>query len=435
MSSIITWADIAQLKNECSIIGSIPSYKINNNILITDTLKYKLNSGIIKTLVCYHYDRSCSKNSSEETKKFRGIIIDTNTNDQICKTFGFVNDYTLKELQNYSDSQYKSLFPINSIVCNSYEGFNIRIFYHNGLWYISTHKCIDAFYSKWASNTSYGDIFVDTVKYFIEKNNVKIEDTNFDNINIYNKYINDDNTNMYVKYLISKLNKNMVYDFLVSNNSENRIVSNMIKTPFLYLMGVFDKSGKYFVAELDKIDFPFTKLENLDKNIYENFESLKQYILKMDSNKYQGILIINTDTGELSKIFNDKYYHYMNIRGSTPDILLRFIELYLNNDAIDDFYDLFSEYSEMFDYIKQLITNIIPENIRNIYNIRYVDNNYYRTDKITHFILRNLHSSGLYDISIDTIKEELKKLSPVAFYKIIKTYLYENGNDEEGGDE
>ena len=40
---------------------------------------------------------------------------------------------------------------------NSYEGTLIRMFNFDDKWYVTTHRKLDAFRSKWAGKTSYGN--------------------------------------------------------------------------------------------------------------------------------------------------------------------------------------------------------------------------------------------------------------------------------------
>ena len=67
----------------------------------------------------------------------------------------------LKEKLNISDLSRYRFF-------DSHEGALLRVFYWQNKWYISTHRKLDAFRSKWASKLSFGEMFKSAIEYQYE---------------------------------------------------------------------------------------------------------------------------------------------------------------------------------------------------------------------------------------------------------------------------
>lgn len=403
---VVTWSDIVKQNSTQEHNGKNISHKINDNISVSNMLRINKTS-----LVCYHYNETCNKSSSEELKQYRGIIYEASTNKIVCKTFGYTDDVQI------DDENLGTVIGQNDIkVFDSPEGFHVRVFYYDSFWFVSTHKCINAYSSKWASQVSYGDIFDSAIHAIVslESNNKEEESSSKEPINVFSRRSCE---SLATKKMISTLDKNYVYDFLVGNDEQNRLVCKAHKPPFVYLLGIFDKLGT-FVSQSDdlyKVDVP--KLVEFPDVSLAN---IKSYVTKLDYTKSQGILVIS-ETGKLTKIFNPYYFHYMTIRGSAPSLILRYIELRKNKDAIEDLISVFPEHEEAIEEMRHTLDVEIPNTIMNIHNIRYKTHEYYHTDKTTHFILRNLHSVGASNVTVQMIKNELDRLSPNALYKIFKS--------------
>lgn len=403
---VVTWSDVVSKQKTSEVSKPITaiSHKINENINVTDAVH--INS---TTLACYHYNESCNIQSQDELKQYRGIIYETARNKIICKTFGYTDSY------NMDDPRIEDILKLKPSIYDSKEGFHIRVFNYDSTWFISTHKNINAYNSKWASTSSYGDIFDRAVGSLFD--NEELSDDMDDKTPIFNRRRCE---SKHTRKLLAMLNSDYVYDFMVGNDSMNRLVCRPTNPPFVYLVGIFTREGDY-ITDSNTYKIPVPTPKKLELNTPTE---ISKYISKLDYMEYQGLMLI-TDTGKLIKIFHPHYQHYMNIRGSSPSMVLRYLEIRKDESMVDDLLFIFPEFEEQVIELKKLITELLPNSLLNIHNIRYKRHEYYHTDKIVHFILRNLHSSGVSNITPDMIKNEIDRLSPNALYKVVRNFQYE----------
>lgn len=430
VKSNITWADVANKLGDSKPMVSKLNAKApvfypransaaflngnDPNVKSVDSVR-AANGNI---LVNYHYVK-CTNASSKDVKKYRGAIYETKADRFVCRSFGYVEEIdALKAVEQITNETLLN--------CNKYdliEGFHIRVFQIAGVFYVSTHNKINAFESKWASEVSFGTLFIEALKHAFEGAPIHELSENGARPQIYNKIPSDSK----LEYLCSQLDSQFVYDFVVSNNSENRIVCAAPQKPQIYLLGLFDVLNDFIYVEPPPHGvagiLPPTSLTVPD------VQSLVNEVLKVDFMKSPGIVIINKKTGEIARIFHPNYIKCMRLRGETPNLELRYLEIRNNKDDRDHFHQIFPEYSSRFDELEMLITDHIPTVISQVYNIRYNKNVYYHTDRIFHFILRNLHSIGSENITRAQIDKELSLLSPVALYKLINSSSWTNVNE------
>ena len=106
-------------------------------------------------LQMYSY-KQCTKVDSDELKAYRGVVVSGTT--IVAPSLGYTPEYNETELDQIHD-----LDPMNYSFYPSREGTLLRVFFHNGKWYLSTHRKLDAFKSRWGSDTSFGDLFVQSI--------------------------------------------------------------------------------------------------------------------------------------------------------------------------------------------------------------------------------------------------------------------------------
>lgn len=416
----ISWADVASSVQSTNtqfklnpratifkpqrLINGIPMFLVNRdpNIQVSDSLKIDDDH----TLLLYHY-KNCDVKCDEFTKEQRGVIYESKTNNLVCKTFGYIDEHTPSTSIEVLCSHFHPLTQYKVFI--SIEGFQIRLFEYQGIWFISTHHKINAFDSKWTSSTSFGNQFISALDLVLPP--VEEADAPSD-IKIHGLM----SSKPRIRYFLSRLNKNYIYDFLVGNDSDNRLVCNAPKQPVIQLLGVFDRLNNFrLVAD---VDLPVKSPTELH---YDSISDILDIVNRMDFTETQGVMMLHTDKAKLSKIFNNGYFHYMHVRGNTPSIELRYLEVRHDADQKEDLARIFSEYTERFEELERIINEELPETILHIYGVRYIKHIYYHTNKILHFILKNLHSIGSNTIPKFIIMKELNALSPSALLKLIKS--------------
>ena len=110
-------------------------------------------------LQIYSY-KFCDNDSTNEIKNCRGLVFNGDT--LVSKSLGFTQEYndTQKDFVMSQNIDFKKVKFFSSE-----EGTFIRLFYTNDKWYLSTHRKLNAFNSRWGSenSSSVGQIFVNNI--------------------------------------------------------------------------------------------------------------------------------------------------------------------------------------------------------------------------------------------------------------------------------
>jgi len=395
------------------------------SILVTDELN---------NLKVYHYD-TCDLNSPTTLKEARGII--KNNTVEVCKSFPFTPEITTVDIENIEKFITPNLK--NSTFYENHEGSIVRLWYNedtenaeNSKWYLSTHKKIDAFSSKWGSTTTYGETFVTILSNTTFKSTSWADDISdeSDSEDTTNSTETNKTKNIFDDFC-KKCNKNYIYIFLIRNTDSNRIVVRGYKTPEMYCLGMFDRSSQFKYLNPDEKfvykappKYTFTTLDNLIKDVNE-----------LDIYKYGGILLI-TNEGKLLKLVHPKYDTLFKSRGNVPNVGARYLELRNNDDELKVFFDLYPEFQSEFIEIENILTDV-SKNIFKKYLNRYVYKQVSILPPIQFKILTSLHqlytSKSLTRIQYNDVVTFINKINSRELYNIVKNYRinkkeYGNGN-------
>ena len=96
-------------------------------------------------LELYHFNYDYEYGDSN--LKLKGVVVDKSTKEIVCTTSIHNIEYDVQNISyvpNITEIDWKK-----SLVMISHEGCFLRVFYHNGKWYISTHRKLDANNSRW----------------------------------------------------------------------------------------------------------------------------------------------------------------------------------------------------------------------------------------------------------------------------------------------
>ena len=244
-------------------------------------------------MICHHFDYA-DPSTPYEIRHCRGTIHDQD-DVIICRSFGFTPEFPLSDETNIDKYVIPFLQNKEVFAIHSYEGTLLRVFYYKSKWYISTHKKIDAYNSKWGCDKSFGELFEQAFKH---------------------RYGINPSHNLQ-EALSSYLDTEHVYIFLLQNYIDNRIVCIAPLTPDVILLGhVENHDGHEFV------------LENKNRVLQiHTKEELINEVEKVDYQKLQGVILINPKTLECIKVIHNDYWDYYMLRNNQPSIIYRFIEL------------------------------------------------------------------------------------------------------------
>lgn len=356
----------------------------------------KVDSDESLELFCY---TSCTNDDDSLLKSCRGVAFDGN--EMVLKSFPYTLEYEIEDLRTVCPDIKKYRF------FDSCEGTLIRVFYYKK-WYISTHRRLDAFKSKWSSSSSYGDLFVQALNM---RKDICSEFYSF-------LYPSSDDAEMgTLEAFLSKLDKNKQYMFLLQNNKENRIVCKGSQYSKLYHVGTFENG--LFSLEIDiQVPYPSEK-------IFKNWEEVKEYVDTLDHQEYQGVIMY--DGYDQVKILNPKYKYLFSLRGNEPNIQKRYLQIRMNQRLKLEYIDLYSEYRNKFNEIEKVIHELGIQ-ILSAYKTRFIYKQHIVLYPEEYKILRECHSWHIENrstnkISMNKVFEVLNKQESYIIEKMIARFL------------
>ena len=332
----------------------------------------------------FSYDY-CTNNSETELKSCRGLVYKNEV--PFIKSFGFTPHYTTQDIPQDTLDYIQTNFT-NFRFFYSLEGTLLRLFYNdvNDKWYLSTHKKLDATNSRWGSKYTFGEIFKSSVP------------DSFD----YNK-----------------LDKDKFYMFILTPNDTNRIVCKTFLNQ-VYHVGTYDKNFNL------SYDYDI----GVQKPSEVNFNNINEMIKFVDNNVgyflYQGIVICDPVSQTNIKILSSNYNTLQQIRGNTPSVKFRYLEIRKDEEKVKQlkalFPDFVNDFSEYEEYIDKFANKMLGEYIQ-----RYIKKNFKQLLPNEHYILKLAHAwhnenRNLNKINIDKIKEIINKQVPSFLNVVVKSY-------------
>jgi hypothetical protein len=307
------------------------------------------------TVQIYSY-KSCNNDSPSELKQCRGLVY---AGDRlVLRSFGYTPEYT--EVQKISDT----LSVTDYTFFPSEEGTLLRVFYvtENEKWYISTHRKLDAFKSKWASAKSFGELFVDSL------------------LEVYPEVTRENQ----ISHLTSLLEPGQAYFFLLRNTAENRLVCHAPSAPTVYHIGTL--FGDEFKLD-HTIDDRFKKCQKLS---FDSWADVQTYVSQIDPRQFQGVIGF-TSTGAEIKVLHPKNQLYAEARGNDSNVLYRYLKVRGNMRLAPLFMELFVDQISKFVQVEQLLA-CVAATVHQAYLARYVAKRYLVVPTEEYRILRECHA-------------------------------------------
>jgi hypothetical protein len=390
--------NITEYKNELtspftrSSVDGLVSEKLVN---LVDSDENKLD------MFCYV---KCGIEDSDILKQCRGVVF--NDYNLILKAFPYTTEYNNKET-NKIDDVFRDFK--NWTFFESHEGSLIRVFYFNK-WYISTHRKLDAFRSKWASKESFGTYF---------KNALISEEEN--NNNFKNSLPKEGDI---LERFQSTLDKTKQYMFLIRNSNENRIVSDAPNRPTVYHVGTF-VNGDLNLTE--NLNIPYPK-----HFVFDNVDSLLYHMENVYYREIQGVIGFDLKNNKQVKVVHKDYQELFNARGNEPSIKFRYLQVRSNKRNVDMLFHLYPEMGSIFDDYENMIYKI-GENIYKAYVQRFIKKQYVTVDKEEFNVIKECHSWYLSDrnnnrVSLNKVIGLLNKQNPTSLNRMIHRMRIELNN-------
>jgi|SaaInlStandDraft_1057018.scaffolds.fasta_scaffold04044_11 hypothetical protein len=241
-----------------------------------------------------------TKEQHDVVSQYRGVIVEKNTNKPLCYTFNKMSRH-LPEEWDLKDC----------VVTKSYDGSQIKLFYYNNKWVVSTTRKIDANNSFFFSDKSFLEMF-------------------------------NDSTN---KPDYSKLNKDYCYSFVLAH-PDNRVVA---RHNTACLTHVLTRNMKTY--KLVDVDIGVTKPDKVTfkskTDMWKSVKNLPYFV--------EGYVVQNGSS--FVKVVNTKYQSVKDLRGNSNSLLLHYFTLKKKN-KIKEFLTYYPETNETFRFFEKSFNNL-----------------------------------------------------------------------------
>jgi hypothetical protein len=357
-------------------------------------------------LFCYV---KCSNTDSDFLKQCRGVVF--NGNDIVMRAFPYTAEYNHEELPRLEEV----LKDFNKFsFYDAYEGALVRVFHFGGKWYLSTHRKLNAFRSKWASRESFGTQFKNALEAELTRN-APFNESMPEGDNILDRFY-------------TTLDESKQYMFLILNGEDNRIVCQPMPEPVVYHVGTF-VDGELVMNENINLPYP-------EKHVFMNIDELIHHVGNVDIRYSQGIIAFGPDNTQL-KIFHKDYQDLFRARGNEPSIKFRYLQVRMNKEFTNMLYYLYPNMNGAFDQYENYLYEI-AQSIYKAYVQRFIKGNYVTVPKEEFQVVQECHNWHKEDrktnrISIEKVIRVMNKQSPTSLNRMIRHFTTEQTKKKEDG--
>jgi hypothetical protein len=271
---------------------------------------------------------------------------------------------------------------------------------------LTTHRKLNAFRSKWASNESFGTSF---------KNALSAEEEI--NPTFKNALPKGDNI---LERFQSILDVRKNYMFLIRNTVDNRIVCSAPERNTVYHVGTF-VNGVLFMNENVNLSTP-------KELIFNNIDELQSYVSNISYKDLQGIIGFSKDNKQV-KILTKDYQDLFQARGNEPSIKFRYLQVRMNRRFVNMLEHLYPELIETFEEYENTLYDI-ARSIYRSYVQRFIKKCYVTVPREEFAIIRECHTWHLSNrvenrISIDQMVRVMNQQSPTHLNHMIRRFKLE----------
>jgi hypothetical protein len=349
--------------------------------------------------------KECSNDSPMELKKVRGMVEEIDTGRILFKTFPYTEGYSPSEtslvIGNIEDWE----------VYHSIEGTMVRVFWYNGRWYISTHKKLNAFKSRWSSRKSFGEMFRD---FWVGVSG------------------GDENV---LEKLLDDLDQSYVYFFLIRFNHENRMVCQVEKDAKEHVLFI----GRWKDEEVGlEREWPYMEKWRISspKKLDLQVEEIPEYVQNIDINRYQGLILFHRQEHRHIKIISPEYERLYRVRGNNPNIRFRYLEVRQDLELRKEIINLYPPYQDIFLEYENILFQI-AKLVRYYYIQRYIKNKYVTLPKEEYVLMKKCHDWYLSNrnenkINISKVLELLNQEDTLSLYRMIRRHQMNQINQQRG---
>lgn len=312
----------------------------------------------------------------EQSKKCRGTIYN-DTGDIVLQSLHYTEEYDETE-EKKLEEKFESVSDWSFF--NSIEGTLLRVFCWKGKWFLSSHKKINAFNSKWSCSKTFGKLF-----------NMALD-------------LHFGVENSFSTVLTPKLEETEGYLFLLATNFENRIVCDSGDNKIYFIGTLLNRQTFVRNTLLD-----FMSPEKIEIN---SFTELLEYVRKIDTKKYQGIIAFSNTTNLQIKIMNSEYKRLTKIRGNESSLLKQYLKLRNNADSLITFKTLYPTFDSKLIEVKLFD---LAYNMYSMYCARFIRKEYVVINSLQYPILKKIHELYMVErkpITLNDVVSVINSYSP-----------------------
>ena len=352
-------------------------------------------------LFCYV---QCNPSDNVMLRQCRGVVFHEDT--LVMRAFPYTVEFNNEDVDQINENIGTTMNDCTFY--DAHEGTLIRMFYSQERWFISTHRKLNAFRSKWASRESFGTAFKRALEYEVETNE-ELRNS-----------IQDGDEGLLERFQ-NTLDKTKQYMFLIRNSPENRIVCSAAEKPVIYHVGTF-VDGVLVTTEDCKIPYP-------TKYTFSNVTELTDHVGKTDIRNLQGIICFAPNNKQF-KIIHKDYQELFRARGNEPSIKFRYIQMRMNRRVVDMLYHLYPEMATTFEDIENTIYEV-AKNIYNAYVQRFIKKKFVTVPTEDFAVIKECHKWHEMDrvgnrINIDKVIEVLNQQTPTSINRMVRRFRIEN---------
>lgn len=357
-------------------------------------------------LFCYI---KCGPNDDRIVQDCRGVVF--HKDNLVMRAFPYTPEYNHTEVERLAEllTDFKQCRFFDA-----YEGALIRIFHFNDKWYVSTHRKLNAFRSKWASKESFGDIFKRALLAEVETNEKLRNSLPSEGESVIERFC-------------ETLNKDHQYMFHVRNTSENRIVCLAPEHPSLLHVGTFI-DGELNLD--DDVNVPHPR----EHTNFMNVDELANRVGNMSAQNYQGIIAFLPGNKQL-KVLSREYQDFFRVRANEPSIKFRYLQVRMNRRLTNGLYTLYPEHVKTFDEYETILYKI-AQIIHHSYVARFINKRHITVPKQEYKVISECHSWHRQDrennrISEEKVIEVLNRQSPTDLNHMIRRFRVDSAKQKE----
>jgi hypothetical protein len=362
-------------------------------------------------LFCYN---RCGNEEDEFIKGCRGLVF--HHEKLVLKAFSYTDEYN--HLETTVLAELLSHFSKWTFY-TAYEGALLRLFYFSGKWFLSTHRKLNAFRSKWSSRESFGTLFKRA-----------LEDEVTFNMNLRERLGDSTDDNILDRFQDS-LDKTKQYMFLLRNTSDNRIVCMPPKAGehLLYHVGTFNNVGELSMTTDIGLAYP-------EAQHFQNLEELIRFVdTGLDIKRHQGVVCFGPN-GKQIKVYHREYQNLFRARGNEPSLKFRYLQVRMNSQVSGILYNLYPDMTNTFDEIENTLYDI-ARLIYRAYVQRFIKKLYVTVPREEYQIINQSHAWHLADrennmVTLDKVIEIMNKQPPTNLNHMIRRFRIENSKREDG---